>query len=137
MSLIQTLEDTLKKRAWLLGAGYLTLFVIFWFLIDADSSKQEFAEKIILLLIGYVIGTPIGATTALYFASKEDSTELMKQLAFILGIIFLIIFTIYWFFFDIECKSQFVEEVISALLGYVVGTPLGATTALMLKMEKQ
>lgn len=61
MGLLDELTENMKSLSWLLGAVLLVVFVIAFFIFEPGSSKEEFAKDIIFILIGYVVGHPIGA----------------------------------------------------------------------------
>lgn len=61
MGLLDELTENMKSLSWLLGAVLLVVFVIAFFIFETGSSKEEFAKDIIFILVGYVIGHPIGA----------------------------------------------------------------------------
>jgi len=61
MGLLDDLTDHMKTLSWILGAVLLIVFVIAFFIMESGSTKEEVAKDAIFVLMGYVIGHPIGA----------------------------------------------------------------------------
>lgn len=51
----------LKRLSWLAGFILLMLFTVGFFVLEPGTSKEAFVQDVIILLIGYVVGHPIGA----------------------------------------------------------------------------
>lgn len=61
LSFWDDLKENLKSASWLVGAILLFVMVVAFFLSPPGSIKEDFAKYMIGVLVGYVVGYPLGA----------------------------------------------------------------------------